>query len=759
MTEAPLQLLYLIEARDGREFTWLRQWLLDGHARHLLPAALAHADVRWDCERLDTDQSREEADDCWVVPVRMVWLPSVRRGVGELWDDLFHGRIIAPGPLRRLWIRHYRPARMRPVLGEGTSLGEMRQAHARHPSAHGRGTLGQFVHMRAQLALEMAERLARGPRYRFPRLLPADFFGNAGYARKLDDIAREEALSQDVVFQRALRYMHEMAASQTPFMQDLILALYRAGVRARHDGGIVADPEQLSALVERLRREPVVFIISHKSMLDTVAFSVLLYDAHLSIPLTFGGINLRTFGIGALAKRAGIIFLRRQFQDNAIYRATFRRYVSYLLHRRFSLMWALEGTRSRTGKLLPPRFGMFRYVIEALDAQMAEALRFVPVSVVYDQITEVRDYAVEQSGASKRPEGMTWMFRFLRRGTPRGRILIRVGDGVTVGDVRQGQAQPGELVPALAFRVAEQMNAVTPITPIAVICLVLLAAGDRALTVREVGRLARAARAVIHRRRLELVGRADLRDPLVLEGQLGRLVATGVLRRFDDGLEPMVAIADGHHHEAAYYRNTAIHHFLLDAIVEVCLLLAAEQPVAMREAVIERHAFDVRRLFRLEFYFPRRSEYLDALRRLAERRFARIETLLASEREALLNRLRHSRPLVAHGVLRSFTDAYRVVIDEWVAASEKPDPALRAAFIQHCLRSGRQRLRERRIFAVESVSKVLYETALDWVLAEAALPDGEGMLARAPAVLAELEAALHVLRLLAPDLPDGHGPH
>ncbi|MEZ5652023.1 MAG: 1-acyl-sn-glycerol-3-phosphate acyltransferase [Burkholderiaceae bacterium] len=746
------QIVFLVDARDRHEAAWLEQWLAQGNGRASLPATLNGDDARWYSLRLSQTPELPTDDDCWLVPVRMVWLPSVRKGVAGLWDDLFHGRVIAPGPLRRLWIRRHRPARMRPVAGEGARLGELRAAHERHPSAQGRGTLGEFIHMRAVLALEQAERLARGPRYKFPRLLAADFFANAGYARRLDTIAREQSLSQDAVFQRALRYMHEMAASQTPFMQDLILALYRAGVRARHDGGIVADGTQMTDLGARLRHEPLVFIISHKSMLDTVAFSVLLYDAHLPIPLTFGGINLRTFGIGALARRAGIIFLRRQFQDNPIYKATFRRYISYLIHRRFSLMWALEGTRSRTGKLLSPRFGMFRYVIEALDAQRAETLRFVPVSVIYDQITEVRDYAVEQSGASKRAEGMTWAVRFLRRGTPRGRILIRVGEGVTVHDVRRDQADAAELVPSLAYRVAEQMNAVTPITPIAVICLVLLAAGDRALTVNELGRLARAARSVIHRRRLELVGRADFRDPAVLDEQLGRLVATGVLRRFDDGLEPMVAIAEGHHHEAAYYRNTAIHHFLLDAIVEVCMLLAAEVEPDARGPIIEQRAFALRRLFRLEFYFPRRDEYLPALEALAARRFGRLPVLLASSREGLLARLRHSRPLVAHGVLRSFVDAYRVVIDEWLATSTAPSPAERTNFIQHCLRSGRQRLRERRIFAVESVSKVLYETAFEWASAEESSPSARDGLVEARANLCDLENALDTLRTLAPGL-------
>ena len=125
------------------------------------------------------------------------------------------------------------------------------------------------------------------------------------------------------------------------------------------------------------------------------------YEANLPLPLTFGGINLNAPGLGAIARRSGIIFLRRSFQDNEIYKATFRRYIDYLIEKRFSLLWALEGTRSRTGKLLPPKFGLFNYVFESIMRTRNYDVTFVPVSVVYDQITEVEDYAIEQRGQKK----------------------------------------------------------------------------------------------------------------------------------------------------------------------------------------------------------------------------------------------------------------------------------------------------------------------------------------------------------------------
>ena len=314
-TPAPVHVVFLLEARDAREAGWLQHWLGQGAWRQGLPPSLAGTEPDWQVRRLGREPVLPDEGEVWLVPVRMVWLPSDRRGVGGLWDDLRHGRVIAPGPLRRLWIRHYRPQRMRPVIGEGAWLATLREAYDAHPSTFGRGSFAGFVRTRARLALEIAERMQRGPRYRFPQLLPADLFAGRHYARRLEEIAGQTGESHQAVHDRARQNMVEMAASQTPFMLDLIVALYRAGVRARHDGGIVADQAQLAALARRLRNEPEIFVISHNSMLDTVAFSLMLYDAGLPVPLTFGGINLRTPGVGWLAKRAGIIFLRRQFQD------------------------------------------------------------------------------------------------------------------------------------------------------------------------------------------------------------------------------------------------------------------------------------------------------------------------------------------------------------------------------------------------------------------------------------------------------------
>ena len=482
-------------------------------------------------------------DGVWMQPLRIAWLPTSTEGSTRSLQDLFHGRITEPGWIRRRTIAKFSPDRLAYVAGDGAYLHELRERQADAPVNE--DNLPQFVVNQALIALERAERMVRGARYKVPRILQSDVFANPDFQNLIENVAQQGDRSVHAVTEQAARYLREMAATQTPFTLDMMNAIYRAACQSHHDAKINVDDEQLARVAETMADRPVVFLISHKSMLDTMALSLVLFDANLPLPLTFGGINLNKPGLGAFARRSGIIFLRRSFQDNVIYKATFRRYIDYLIEKRFSLLWALEGTRSRTGKLLPPRFGLFSYVVESILRTKLHDVTFIPVSVAYDQITEVEDYSIEQRGQKKKPEGITWPLRFLRRGRSRGQIHLRFGDGVTIRElVEPTELEAGiddlrkrTLVPTLAFEVAVRMNAATPITATAIITLILLASGNRAQSLAEIRTLARAGAALIRSRHLEIVGRSNFRDEEAVRATLDALHETGIVSYLDEGTE------------------------------------------------------------------------------------------------------------------------------------------------------------------------------------------------------------------------------
>jgi glycerol-3-phosphate O-acyltransferase len=388
----------------------------------------------------------------------------------------------------------------------------------------------------------------------------------------------------------------------------------------------------------------------------------------------------------------------------------------------------LEGTRSRTGKLLPPRFGLFSYVVESILRTELHDVTFIPVSVAYDQITEVEDYSIEQRGQTKKPEGITWPLRFLKSGRSRGQIHLRFGEGLTIKDlVEPAELEVGiddqrkrTLVPTLAFEVAVRMNAATPITATAIVTLILLASGNRAQSLAEIQALARAGATLIRRRHLEIVGRSNFRDENAVRATLDALHETGIVRYLDEGMERLYAISVDQHLNAAYYRNTAIHYFILDAFVEVALLDAASASGDRTEAFFARTS-TLRELFKFEFYFPRQADYQSEIEKRVSDRFTDWEDMVRRSDKGGQAIFATVQPLVAHGVLRSFVDAYRVVACVLAAAGADGIDD-KGSFLTKCLKTGKQQLLQGRVFSAESISKSLYETGLK-------LADYRGLLA------------------------------
>lgn len=124
-----------------------------------------------------------------------------------------------------------------------------------------------------------------------------------------------------------------------------------------------------------LEAHPAVLLFSHRSYIDGAVVPVAMQDNRLPPVHMFGGVNL-SFGVmGPLMRRAGMIFIRRNIAGDPLYKYVLKEYVGYVVEKRFNLSWSIEGTRSRTGKMLPPKLGLMSYVADAyLDGRSDDIL-------------------------------------------------------------------------------------------------------------------------------------------------------------------------------------------------------------------------------------------------------------------------------------------------------------------------------------------------------------------------------------------------
>jgi glycerol-3-phosphate O-acyltransferase len=729
------RVVFLLDASSAQERRHLEAWIERHRPPGCEPARVERVALPPSRRRLRRPRRRaEDADleallasgeDALLAPLRVVWLPDRRGGVRSArWSDLLRFRDpYDPGPLHAWWLRARAPERCRIVAGGPAPASELR-ARWREAGGtdHAQTTgLADFVVRQAHLALERAERGVRGARYKVPRLVREDVLGRPSFRGQLARLARQLGRPERSVAKQADRYLREIAATHSPYVIDLVAHLIRALYSRAYGEALHYDREKLAGVFRLTQQHPVVFLPTHKSNLDHLVLQYALHENGHPPNHTAGGINMNFFPVGPLVRRSGVFFIRRSFKDNEVYKLVLRSYIDYLVEKRFSLEWYIEGGRSRSGKLLPPRFGLLAYVVDAYRRAKSEDVYLIPVSIAYDQISEVGSYAAEQQGVPKERESFGWFVRLVRAlGTRQGEIHIRFGDPLSLRaalgppepDSEPNADESALALQKLAFEVCVRINRATPISPTSLVALALLGTGGRALTVRETrAALENLVRYVARRKLPTTVDLAPLETDSGVETVLEQLVAAGGVSRFDDGTEAVYRIGPDEELAVSYYRNSIVHFFVDLAIAELALLRASEPGVADPAAELWEECMRLRDLLKFDFFFAEKDEFRRRIREELAVQDGDWEAMVAGGAETTARLVRSFRPFSSHRVLRPFLESYRVVAD-LLARSDAAQPVDEARFLEQSLGLGRQYGLQRRIHSNSSISRVLFQTAL-----------------------------------------------
>ena len=705
------------------------------------------------CELVSHRDPRFEArlagdDDPIVIPVRVAWLPSVRGGdrVADLGDllsfsDPWH-------PPRRLQARIVRdePDRCRVIAGEATHVSELRRSWREEGGIR---DFGPHVLRQATLALDRAEWAVVGHRYKVPRLVIEQIEDRPEFQDALAGMARSLGRSLAGVQRAARSCLREMVTTQTRLGIDLFYGQLGKAVLGRL--AVDVDAARLEELRALNRNHALVFLPSHKSYIDPLLLGRTLQRHGFPPNILVGGINLSFWPLGSLARRAGILFIRRSFKDDDVYKVALQGYMRLLVRERFNLEWYIEGGRSRTGKLRRPRHGLLGYLAEAVSEPEARDVYLVPTAIAFDQLYELKAMAAEALGVGKKAESLQWMVEYVQaQRRSRGKAWVRFGTPLSLREALaavDGAVQdPGTRARAVqktALEVCHRINRATPITPTSLVTFALLGVEDRALTLAEIEATLEPILEYASKRDLPTVGGLLLGDDAPIREALETLERQGVVRRFTEGTEPVYAIGADEHLVAAFYRNSTIHFFVNRAIVETVMARGAEERFTGLDQVIEE-AVRLRELLIFEFIFPRKRDFLEALRQEVELFGPGWEQNVASP-ELTRAMLERSRLHVAHRVLRSFLEAYQVVADH-LAAQPPGLPLDEHAFLAQCVGIARQYRLQHRIWSTESISQELFGNALSVARHRGLLAtDGDNLQARRRALSDEI--ADHVGRI------------
>ncbi|KAA8969587.1 glycerol-3-phosphate 1-O-acyltransferase [Mycobacterium sp.] len=694
------------------------------------PAALAQL-----VEQLELD------DDRSIVPVRVFWLPRAGASTLSRIAALLPGRDpYHPSERRQRHIVRSEPGRARVVAGESAKVSELRQQWRDLTVGENSRDFARFVIRRALLALERAEYRILGPQYKSPRLVKPEMLASARFRAGLDKIpgATVEAAGQ---------ILDELATGWSRASVDFVSVLGRLLSRG-FDREIDYDEYQVAAMRVALEAHPAVLLFSHRSYLDGVVVPIAMQENRLPPVHVFAGINLAFGVMGPLLRRAGVIFIRRNIANDPLYKYVLKEYVGYVVEKRFNLSWSIEGTRSRTGKMLPPKLGLMSYVADAYLDGRSDDILLQGISISFDQLHETAEYAAYARGAEKKAEGFGWLYKFIKAQGERnyGKIYVRFPEAVSMrqylgpahGPVATDPDAKRLALQKMTFEVAWRILQSTPVNATGLVSALLLATHGVALTLEQLHHTLQDSLDYLERKQNPMSTSAlRLRTPDGVRAAVDALSNGHPVTRVDGGREPVWRIAPEHEHIAAFYRNSVIHAFLETSIVELALAYAGRVD-GDRVQAFWTQAMRLRDLLKFDFYFADSAAFRKNI--AAEMTWhTDWEAHVAAGAAEIDAMLFDKRPLMSDAMLRVFFEAYEIVAD---VLRDAPAEIGDKELTRLALGVGRQYVAQGRVRSSEPVSTLLFATARQVVADQHLLEPAADLTERRMAFRRELRGIL-----------------
>lgn len=420
-----------------------------------------------------------------------------------------------------------------------------------------------------------------GPDLSTRRLLIDKVLTSEPVKQTIADTARRENTKVEDAWKKAHLYAYEIAADYSPPVVRSASFLLTTVWNRIYRGVLVHHLDKLKQVAPGYE---VVYVPSHRSHMDYLLLSYLLYTQGIVPPHIAAGINLNLPVIGTLLRKGGAFFLRRSFRGNALYSAVFSEYVAQLVAGGYSIEYFIEGGRSRTGRLLQPKGGMLAMTIRAYLRQPVRPVLFQPVYVGYEKLMEGNSYLDELSGKPKDKESV-WQ---LLMGIPRvlrqnyGQVVVNFGEPITLAEILAEQAPEWDGKPVgedekpqwlagatdtLADRIQININRAADVNPINLLALAVLSTPKHAM-----GEADLLAQIALSKKLLAEVPYSDriTVTPHTPEQIVAHGEEIGVLARTAHPLGDVLHVDGDTAVLLSYFRNNVLHLFVATAWIACC---------------------------------------------------------------------------------------------------------------------------------------------------------------------------------------------
>jgi glycerol-3-phosphate O-acyltransferase len=678
------------------------------------------------------DVQRRSTGRILLAPQVFVWSRSAERRGGNLGasvTDAIFGPREWPGNLRSTaqFLANWRHATLR--AGAPVDLTEFLERES--PGATDDVLVRRLTYVLLR-RLERERRAIVGPARKASDRLREEVIRSPKLQRVIADMAGEGTAERQVMTARAIAIMRGMEAALD---MTAIAALDQvvAQMASRMFSAVEVDLAGIERLRELAKEGTLVLLPSHKSHMDYVVFAWILYRNKLPMPVIAAGDNLNFMPLGPVLRRAGAFFIRRSFSGDRLYAAVVDAYVRRLLKDGSSLEFFIEGGRSRTGKLLPPKLGLLSLVVDAALNVPTRTTWFCPVSIGYERFVEEKAFVRELSGGEKKTEDVRGLVKSLDLMVGRyGRLSVQFGKPLSLDDVLKdldASARSEELtrlspprrraiITRLAYRVMHEINAVAAVTPGSLVAASLLTHDHRGLPHVELlsscERLARTLHRFDARFSPTLAapeGGGAIRATALAEA-VDLFVRAGHVEAHRVGEDTIYVVPPDARLSLDLAKNTIIHFFVSRALIATALRAAPGAPMSV--AAVRDRVLWLSRLFKFEFTFradaPFERIFDDELRSLeADGEIARV-ALKAGEVGLVPNGDDGREQFALYGnLVESSVEGYRVAARTLTALLRGGLPA--KDVIKRAITTGERMFLAREIGRREAVTRALIENA------------------------------------------------
>ena len=368
---------------------------------------------------------------------------------------------------------------------------------------------------------------------------------------------------------QAYRYASEIASDQSyrviRFFSIILTWLWNR----LYNGIEVSHLERVRAVSDNAE---IVYVPCHRSHIDYLLLSYVLYHNGLALPHIAAGINLNLFLVGPLLRRAGAFFMRRSFKEDLLYKAVFDEYIHLLLSKGYSLEYFVEGGRSRTGGMLTPRPGMINMTLRGYYRDHHRDIQFVPVYFSYERVLEISSYLDERKGHQKKTESLRDLFGVFRYfKLDFGQVSVNFGEPISLEQFLSNRVdsdlekiEPDKhkaICRELGHHIVQGINAAIPVNPTQILATLFVHAGHLEIPEERLRRQLRFLTTLIEADQISSI--FDQSDAQIIDYFLS---TSGAERQLRDG-EPMITITPGGLIDMRYYSNSVTHLFVLPSLI------------------------------------------------------------------------------------------------------------------------------------------------------------------------------------------------